>query len=611
MKKLIYIWAVMLGLAVSACGGESRLVVTKDVAEDATYLLYTMLVDNRDKNVTIEFEQGEYHLYPENGLEKFCYMSNHSDWLARLALPIIDREGLTIEGNGSKLIIHGRMIPIWIENSNDIVIKDLTIDFAESFHSEMRVLKSNAKQKYIDFEISPTYPYEIRNGSLIFTKRYFEHNMDFNMTFDAETYAPSFCTESLWMFTKPSVIGHRKVDVAEDITLSDDFASRRHREFTHTVTELKPGVVRVSNVKQPMTEGLILACKGENGKNRFAPGFRAANSSSVSAQNVTIHHAGGMGFLFEQCKDVELLSCNVIPSNGRYLSATADATHFNGCRGTVTIKGCTFTNQMDDGVNLHGSYQIVKDIIDSHTIGVRMGHYQQAGFQIGEAGDTIGFVCGATSIRPYHKLAVEKIDMINGRYQRIKFKTPLPKEVKIGDVIDNLSAVAEITIEDCTFKNSRAHGVLISTPLKSVVRNCYFSTQMGAIGLYANATSHWHESGEAKNLLIENNTFQDGAILKKIEPIIGIKHNGTGNKERGVFKNITIRNNTFNHYDNYILGANSVDGLIFEGNTITNSGTYPQLHPEMAAVRLEMCDNYKIENNDNRGKAPKFVEIIE
>ena len=53
--------------------------------------------------------------------------------------------------------------------------------------------------------------------------------------------------------------------------------------------------------------------------------------------------------------------------------------------------------------------------------------------------------------------------------------------------------------------------MLISTPKKTVVKNNYFSTEMEAILLPVESSS-WFESGNAANVTIEDNTFQDCTI---------------------------------------------------------------------------------------------------
>ena len=75
-----------------------------------------------------------------------------------------------------------------------------------------------------------------------------------------------------------------------------------------------------------------------------------------------------------------------------------------------------------------------------------------------------------------------------------------------------------------------------------------------------------------------------------------------------VITNITIRNNTFNQSDNQILEVSNVDGLTFEGNTITNSGTFPQLFPESPVFTVKSSKNVVFRNNKYEGNAKLLVE---
>lgn len=118
-----------------------------------------------------------------------------------------------------------------------------------------------------------------------------------------------------------------------------------------------------------------MVCKGDQWENRLVPAFRVIHTYGFLAENINVHHAGGMGIIAENSDDLTLDNFNITPSKGRMVSTTADATHFVGCRGKVTIKNCTFQNQLDDASNVHGSYQRVVDVLDDYRIGARMGHF--------------------------------------------------------------------------------------------------------------------------------------------------------------------------------------------------------------------------------------------
>ncbi len=107
---------------------------------------------------------------------------------------------------------------------------------------------------------------------------------------------------------------------------------------------MKPGLVRAYNHRKKNASNRNgISFKGEQGENRFAPAFKANDTEDFSAENVIVHHAGGMGFLFENCSNVDLYKCVVEPSGNRMVSTTADATHFVGCRGKVSLRNCVFS----------------------------------------------------------------------------------------------------------------------------------------------------------------------------------------------------------------------------------------------------------------------------
>ncbi len=584
--------------------------ITLDVADDATYQLMRTIEQARDSGTsTIQFEEGEYHFYPDKAIEKFLYMSNHNDVLTRIAFYLDNFDNLTIDGNGSKFIFHGRIVPFYIVQSDNITIKNLTIDCDEAYHSESTVVAHIRKNHTFDISISPEYPYEIRNEQLIFVKSYYEHNMAQSMTFD-----PS--TRSTVYLAGPCEIQHRSAVQHEYHTndfeykyktdSDDPYIIDRGYEVSLKATELKPGLVRISGQRGELPPvGMTLVVKGEQHKNRIAPAFKVDDTSDFVAENVVINHAGGMGFLFENSRDIYINKCSVTPSQGRIVSTAADATHFVGCRGLIHIEDCLFENQLDDALNVHGAYQEVMDIIDDHTLGIRMGHYQQLGFRLAFDGDTIGVVRLRDSFHPYHELTVKSQQFVNGRYNIITFNEKLPEKIEVGDLLENISAYPELLVEGCTVRRNRARGFLISTPKQCTLRNNFFSTEMEAL-LFPVESGHWYESGNASDVIIESNIFQDCVSGGLNHGVIRLHTDDkTGNI---AFSNFVVRNNTFNHYDNRILELRNIDGFTFEGNTITYTATYPQLYPDNPVVSIEESKNTIFKNNSYQGRASRIFD---
>ncbi len=609
MKKFLFLSVFSL-ISLFAQAQTNTHLFKQNIAEDATpEVLKTVLGLNKNQANELKFEKGVYHFYSDKALEQFCYISNHDDLMIRTAFPISDFKTITIDGQGSTFIFHGKIIPFLIDKSKNVTVKNVNIDWEVPFHSEGVIVATDEKNKTFDMSISDEYPYVIRNEQLYFIKEYYEHTLGQAIMYDPKRKAIMFDTEShteLTQFKKATVARNLdKIKYKYEFDKRSKFFGPLNREQRLKVKELKPGVVRVFNHKHKMPPvGMVLACKGEQSVNRVAPAFRVTHTEGFVGLNVNIFHAGGMGIIAENSADLILDNFNIKPSNGRMVSTAADATHFVGCRGKVVLKNSTFNNQLDDAMNVHGTYQKIVDVLGAKKIGVRMGHSQQQGFSIGNKNDAIGLVRLSKSFFPYHKLSINNIQYINSRYQIITFNEEMPKDVQPGDLIENLDAYPELLVENCVISNNRARGLLISNPVNTIIRNNFFSTEMEGI-LIPVESGHWFESGNGANITIENNVFQDCQHSGFRRGVIRFVTDD--DNENIAFKNIKILNNTFNQFDNMILEIANTDGLIFTGNKITNSGTFPMLHPNNPAITIKTSKNVIFKKNKYKGKAKEIL----
>lgn len=588
-----------------------KVVFDTSVAEDASPHVLARILQAEEKPISeIKFEKGTYHFYPDKAFEAFCNISNHDDVLARTAFPLFNMKNLTIDGQGSTFIFHGRMIPFLIDNCENIKLTNLSIDWDVPFHSEGLIVARDEEKGTFDLEISDDYPYEIRNGQLIFVKPYYEHTLGQTILYDPERKAIAFDTESYTSLTtqiKSDVRADlKKITYKYKIDTRSPANAGLGKEDRLRAEELSPGLVRIHNHAKKMPPvGMILSAKGSKGQNRIAPAIRITATKGFDALHVTVHHAGGMGLIAENSANLTLDDFNVTPSHGRMVSTTADATHFVGCRGKVILRNCTFNNQLDDASNFHGSYQEVIDILGKNKIGVRMGHFQQQGFPIGFANDTIGLVRLAESFFPYDKLTIKSLERVNGRYQILTFNESIPESLQTGDLIENLDAYPEVLVQNCNISQNRARGLLISTPKKVVIENNFFHTEMEAL-LIPVESSHWYESGNASDLTITNNVFQDCQHSGFNRGVIRFVTDD--DNDNIAFKQINITDNKFNHFDNLVLEVSNSNGVNFSGNTITKTETFPQLHPENPAIKIKSSKHIRFENNTYNGKAKAILK---
>lgn len=614
MKQLIKLFVPFFAILFAySCTSKSENVITinASVSDDATLALLSAIESiEAGVKTTIFFEEGTYNFYPDKAIEKYTHTSNHGDYISRIAFYLEGINNLTVDGNGSKFIFHNRIYPFFITESSNITLKDFSIDYATRFVSEPVVVANNKSEHTFDIKIPEGEQYEIRNGVLYFVAQDYEFTIGQSILYDPKTNSVAYNTENYTPISgyrniKNPALYHFKYTMDDD----DEYQKVRGREFVISAKEVKPGIIRIYGHKQDLPPvGLVLSCKGEQGVNRLAPAIKIDKSVDFLAKNVTVYHASGMGFLGENSENLTLDSCKVIPSEGYMVSATADATHFVGCRGKVVLKDCEFRNQLDDATNIHGAYQPIVDIIDDYTVGVRMGHFQQQGFVLARVADTIGIVRIADSFHAYDKLTVKSVKYINGRYNQITFNEKLPERLAIGDYAENLSAYPTAEITGCYIGGNRARGLLLSTPKGTLVENNTFSTEMEAI-LIPVESSHWYESGNGIDIVIKNNHFKDSNFSGFERGVIRFRTDDDLNNT--AFSNISIVGNQFDQFDNMILEASNIDGLVFKSNTITNSGTFESLYPNNPVITFKYCKNVELGDNIYKGRATNMVEMLD
>ena len=573
----------------------------KEGEKDATLSVITMLEDaSKYKNSKVIVEKGTYHFYPEKAYEKYTYITNHDNTLRRIAFPVNNFDGLTIQANDAKFIFHGIMMPFNIENSKSIDISGLTIDWHIPIHSESMIVANDSINHTFDLRIADNIPYTIRNEQLFFIKEGFEHDLAHAILYDPKRKAIAYNTTKYTPLKITDNIEIRNKDNF-DFPHYVDFRSPEYdaqdQEYIINAKEIKPGLVRIYGSKKPLPPvGMIMISKGRFGKERIANAFYINKSSNVKLHNITIHYAGGMGILGERSSDITLDSVNVIanPDKQLMVSTTADAAHFAGCRGKVVVNNCNFRHQLDDAINIHGAYVLVEDILAPDKIGVRIGHFQQAGFEFAEAGDTIGFVNTKDSSEVAFKSVVKSFHKLNKDYYIITLNESITDKLNKGSVVENVDWYPEVTITNSQFADNRARALLLKSPKKTIVRNNYFSNMMPALLISGGINTWWYESGGSQDMLIEGNTFGDCSYGGANEPVITIggRFNGKGR----MLGRIIIRNNVFNNFQPSILKARGVTYLEFTNNTINNSKTFPPLYPDEYVLDIKQVETLKIKN---------------
>ncbi len=573
----------------------------KEGEKDATLSVITMLQDaSKHKNSKVIIEKGTYHFYPEKAYEQYSFITNHDNSLRRIAFPINDFDGLTIDAKDAKFIFHGVMMPFNIENSKNIDISGLTIDWHLPLHGEGLIEANDTINNSFDIRLAENMPYTIRNEQLIFIKEGFEHDLAHAILFDPKRKAVAYQTSKytpLKITNNIEIRNKDKFDFNNYIDFRSPNYEAQDQEYSIKAEEIEHGLVRIYGSKKLLPPvGMVLVCKGRFGKDRIANAFNINKSSNIQLHNLTIYYAGGMGIIGERSQDIVLESVNILanPDNNLMVSTTADAAHFSSCKGKIVVNNCNFIHQLDDGINVHGAFVIVEDVLAPNKIGVRLGHFQQAGFQFAEQGDNVGFINPKDSAEVAFKTTVKSFYKLNKDYYMITFNEGITDKLNKGYVVENLDWYPEVTITNSQFADNRARGLLLKSPKKTIVKNNYFSNMMQAVIISGGINTWWYESGGAQDVLIEGNTFGDCNYDGGIRPVISISGK-LDNKGRMLGK-IIINNNTFNNFNSSILKANGVKQLEFTNNTINNSKTFVPIEPDAFVLDVKQIETLKIEN---------------
>lgn len=530
---------------------------------------------NNEGNVTIVFEEGRYDFYPDKAFEKLYYISNHDeDTLKRVTFPIHNTENVTIEGNNSEFYFNGVLIPFVIENSKNITIKNLNIDWVRPLHSQGKIIK--ADNSSIIVEIEEEYPYCIENNKIFFTGYDFKDSPFLIMEFDSEKVAPAYGSgdnclgiDRIWGELPISWIplGENKI-------------------------EMKGNFGRVPKVGNYF---VFRHCK------RSAPGIFTKDTLNLKLENLNIYHAGAMGIIAQRCEDLTLKNFNIKLREGtnRVFSTHADATHFVACKGLIKIEDSLFENQLDDAINVHGVYTRVHEILSEDTILADLAHEQQKGNETVRVGEKVAFINNGTLLTyAYNK--VKAVDYINKDFMIIKFEDNIPKDISVDHVLENIDCIADLEVRNCTARSNRARGFLITTAGKIIIENNTFSIPGAAIKISGDSNS-WYESGAVRNVTIKNNTFIDcnycegawGRAVIDIDPEVEEYDINKGYYH----ENIAIENNLFKTFNTGIVFGRSVNGLKVKSNKIVRTSTYPKYDSMKCAIELLYSKNVECQNN--------------
>ncbi len=459
-----------------------------------------------EKNIILEKDK-IYHARQDDSFEETGYYCSNTarrtekenpDGLRRSAIFLKNKRNITIDGNGAKIIIHGKMTPLLFDRCENITVKNLTIDYACPTMTEFKILSNN--DGVCEIEINPDCLFEVRKNDLVWLgekdadgKPYWSDSYVSNKRYikilNPETKLHQDFNRNNLAFEKIEQTGERTLKV-----------TLKNKEVNFPAGY----IVQTRNIIRDQTGSLFNRCK------------------NLHFENLRIKFMHGLGMVSQFCENVTYKNCDFTPADGRTIASTADFFQFSGCKGQLTVKNCKAYGAQDDYINVHGTHlRIIRQNKKKKTITVRFMHNESWGFQAFETGDKLEFIKWDTLI-PYAETEVLAFERLNDTDIRIFLDRPLP-EITIGkDVVENATWTPDLHVENCNFGPTSGRGILATTRGKVIIENNVFDKVCGPALLIEDDCNFWFESGYTKEIIFRNNIINqcDYASMWETSPVI-------------------------------------------------------------------------------------------
>lgn len=495
-----------------------------------------------DGPVTINFEKGDYHFYRENANKISYYISNtasesqNADVTKYIGILMKEMDNVTIEGNGSLLLFHGKMTSLVIDQSENITLQNLHIDYERPTTSEMEV--KEVGDNYLTAKIHEDSLYEIENEQILWTSEKSKSD-EYYWTYrdgNAQVYDPE--TDTMKRTWNPGASASKVEELADNEV-----------KFYY-------------NERPDAAIGQVFTMREDV---RDEVGTFITESKNVIFDHVGMHYMHGLGVVFQYSENLNVNEVDFAPreETARVTAGFADFIQVSGGKGLIKVEDSTFSGPNDDPINVHGTHLKVVEKRENNQVVVKYEHHQTYGFQPFYPGDSLEYISW-NELTTVGSAQVEEVEQIDNRQFLLTLDKPIPDQVKDNDVVENITYTPDVEIRNNHFERVPTRGILVTTRGKVLIENnTFLRPQMSSI-LIASDAGAWFESGMVKDVTIRNNEFIEGA-----NPVIHVNPENTEiDWENPVHRNIHIYNNVFDLPNGMNVDVKSTAGFLFENNNI-------------------------------------------
>lgn len=493
---------------------------------------------------------------------RLCHISNNDHGAKPILFDVEGASDFVLDGCGAVLLCCGPVLPIRVGNSRHVTIRNLTIDWVRPGFTPAEIVATSAGRIELSYD-PDAFPLDVEHERLVAREPHDPRagrlwNL---LPFDAIRREVSSAIEN-WHLSR----SHRAVRTGSDrIVLQADFPE----------------------IYAPGTPVVLM--HGD----RVAPGIWIENAEDVLVENVTIHHAPGMGVIAQCSRNLTIDRLRVSPADGRLFSTWVDALHMADCDGSTRVVNCDLRGQFDDAVNLHARFSLVGERTGRCSALIRTVHPQHAGPSPAAPGCGWAFYRRATlALGPITRIVTAR--RVDDRTAEITCADPLPPDD--GEwVCGRWDPDSTVEIQGCRFGSNRGRGVLINLEHHVAIHHNHFHVSGRGVESIPDA-NYWWEGSPVRDLAIRDNMFEDcgfgpcgddvlyfgpempdGADPRST-PVRATEQTPTACSAPAL-RNIRVEDNTIIRHRGRVLHAHGVDGLVFRNNVVRDSRRYAVSHP--------------------------------
>lgn len=468
-------------------------------------------------------------------------------------------KNVVVDGNGSRILLKDKGSFAFLEDCENVTLKNFTFDVDTPCCPEFTVFKTGLTSASV--RLAPNTRIEKNSSDF----DVFCGNSKITVDGKGITYVRNIDADRNAIFT----IGKEQVDIFEKITkadyIGDDGNGAMYKFSFKSLCPLKNG------------------CSYSYRTNlRDEAGFVLNNCTNVRFENCNIKYMHTQGVVAQFCKDLTFEKIDVRPKPSQSVACTGNVFDFFECSGQITVDNCYFCGCLGKVVNLGAQYVRVNGKIDAHTLACAYANPKYYGIPFCRKGDVIALTETAELVQTGRFLAEKcMVDKINPDLFNVTFSDEIPSDA-VGKVLENISAnSADLTFTNNTLYDVPNKALCINSSGKHCVKgNNFKKVTKSAVFVGGDAKTEFL-SGRVGQIEISGNRFSDCN-----SPVICVTP-AVGEKTDDYLESLTIDSNTFSESESVLYDVKHVRSFTFDSSNVCDDEKYTGVTSSCVSVKIK------------------------